>query len=666
MSKYQVSDDLLNALIKQETGGNNNAISAKGAQGITQVMPATASNPGYGVDPLQGHSIEDYKKFSKDYLGAMLDKYNGSLPHALAAYNAGPGAVDKAGGIPNIPETQNYVKSILSSLNPVKSANASEIPDPKEWIKQYRLDQLKANTNQNNPENTPPDPKEWIKQYRLEHGTVTEPMPISTMATKALENAPESMGKNLFGAAQTILHPINSAQSLLDITNGALQKVLPNTINSIMPNSTKGNIEKANMAGEYFKNRLGGIENIKNTIATDPIGFLADASTLLGGAGALAKLGNANKLADILSATSNISNPMTIAGKAIGIGGNAVKGVGNLSATIIGNLGTHTGSESLRQAALSGLEGGSKAEGFLANLRNSPNAANPIDEMKLALAKMRSDRGTSYRQGMEGVSQDTQVLPFSSIDNAVQNAMKIGSYKGESISKTASNVKDQINTEINRWKNLPANDFHTAEGMDALKKSIGDIRDNTEFGTSSRVIADSVYNAIKKEIVKQVPEYAKTMKDYEEATNLTKEIERTLSIGDKAAADTAMRKLLSLTRNNVNTNYGNRLALVDELMKNGSPNIMSDISGKTLNTWTPRGLGGLIASGTLGAGVAAHSPLTIPALIAQSPRAMGETAYYLGKAGKFSKEFAGNKLTQQIAKSITPLSSIQNLLRQPN
>ncbi len=88
------AEKLLPFLINQESGGNNNAVSSKGARGLTQVMPKTGEDPGYGVAPLKDQSPEEYRRFGKDYLVAMLNKYDGDVEKSLAAYNAGPGNVD--------------------------------------------------------------------------------------------------------------------------------------------------------------------------------------------------------------------------------------------------------------------------------------------------------------------------------------------------------------------------------------------------------------------------------------------------------------------------------------------------------------------------------------------------------------------------------------------
>jgi soluble lytic murein transglycosylase-like protein len=103
---------LLRAVIRQESQFYPCAVSDKGAEGLMQLMPSTSQQFGVrdAFDPKQ--SIEAGAK----YLKQLFEKYQGKLDLVLGAYNAGPSAVDEAKGVPDIPETRNYVQSILGSL----------------------------------------------------------------------------------------------------------------------------------------------------------------------------------------------------------------------------------------------------------------------------------------------------------------------------------------------------------------------------------------------------------------------------------------------------------------------------------------------------------------------------------------------------------------------
>jgi soluble lytic murein transglycosylase-like protein len=108
-TKYGIDPALLKGLIRQESNFNPSARSGAGAQGLTQLMPGTAASLGVtdASDPAQ--AIDGGAK----YLKQQLDRFGGDAAKALAAYNAGPGAVAKYGGVPPYAETHNYVQKVL-------------------------------------------------------------------------------------------------------------------------------------------------------------------------------------------------------------------------------------------------------------------------------------------------------------------------------------------------------------------------------------------------------------------------------------------------------------------------------------------------------------------------------------------------------------------------
>lgn len=362
-------------------------------------------------------------------------------------------------------------------------------------------------------------------------------------------------------------------------------------------------------------------------------------------------------------ATAGLANPedatsgavmggaMPLAVKGAGMAGNLIrKGVGTAAKQTAGLL-TGVGGEAVETAYKAGRTGGTS---FLDNMRGNVPMTDVLDEAKGALAQMRADRAAQYRQGMAGVSADKTVIDFAPIDSAVASLKSMGNYKGQVINKNASGAVDEIADLVNRWKGLDPTEFHTPEGLDALKQAISDIRDTTQFGTAARKAADTAYNAVKGEINKQAPTYAKVMKDYSAASETLQEVEKALSLGNKASADTSMRKLQSLMRNNVNTNYGNRLGLAQTLEANGAE-ILPAVAGQAMSSWTPRGLQAAGAS-IGGMAATAMNPSALAALPLASPRAMGELAYGLGAMNR-GVASGGNKLAQLLS-GVTPATPI--------
>lgn len=124
--RHQLDRHLLTALVEVESARRADAVSPKGARGLGQLMPETARR--FGV--LDPHDPEDNLEGAAEYLSFLIHRYSGDLRLALAAYNAGEGAVDKYGDVPPYPETTAYVRNILSRSGSRHTRPKPDGPEP--------------------------------------------------------------------------------------------------------------------------------------------------------------------------------------------------------------------------------------------------------------------------------------------------------------------------------------------------------------------------------------------------------------------------------------------------------------------------------------------------------------------------------------------------------
>lgn len=441
------------------------------------------------------------------------------------------------------------------------------------------------------------------------------------MFAQALANFPGSayeLGKSTFEA---VTSPIETGKNIAELGSSVLGKM----------GVTNASPEMADRVGQFYKNRYGSVENAKRTFANDPAGFLADAATILTGAGGALRAvpqAGVKSAGKMVQKAADVVDPLTVATK-------GVKGVGKGTAAVLG-FTTGTGTRAVEEAAKAGYRGGEQGEAFASQMRGAAPIADVVESIKPAIAALRQDRSAAYRQGMANVAKDKTVLKFDDIDKAIGNARQTGMYKGQVIDKSAAEAWQKINDQINEWKGLDPVEFHTPEGLDALKKSIQDIRESYPYGSPARLAADKAYNAVRGEITKQAPEYSRVMKDYETASDLLSEIESTLSQNPRASIDTQVRKLQSILRNNANTNYGRRAELGEMLAERGATNLFPQLAGQAMSSWTPRGLSGALSGAgaiysTIPAIAQGITPTGALQIASTSPRIVGEAAYAAGK-----------------------------------
>jgi hypothetical protein len=446
------------------------------------------------------------------------------------------------------------------------------------------------------------------------------------IAKSALQHTPDSAGQFVRNTVQPILHPIETGTNLKNIGKGVLQKL----------NIVSGqDAEKyADAVGQFMVDRYGSVDAIKRTLATDPVGVLADVSALLSGGGAILRgAGMAGRIEGAVSAAGRVADPLWQVGK-------VAEGVGSRVVAPALGVTTGAGGEAIRTAARAGSEGGAAEAAFRAGQAGEVESV--VAETRNAVDSLKKQASAEYNKYKVGLGQQSAVLDFSDVDKAVANAVKTFKPTGTnlpavSLSERVDNLRSKIAQAVSEWKKLGPQ-YHTAEGFDALKQKIWDIGGDPAYGSAERRAVGEVYHAIKQTIVKQDPEYAKAMSEYETAMTRINEIQRELTGKADAPAGPALRKIMSTLRDNVNTNYGVRKKLLDVLAKNGAPNVAEKVAGAALQNWEPRGLargvaGGEFAGSVLSA-VAGEPRLAgglFGAMAASSPRLVGETAFRAGQ-----------------------------------
>lgn len=388
---------------------------------------------------------------------------------------------------------------------------------------------------------------------------------------------------------------------------------------------TSGQIQRG---AESITGKLPEPETIPGKVAANAIEF---APAMLGGPGGLISKAIARVAAPAAAVTAvgELTNDNPYAKLAAGLAAPfAATAAARAPAQILGNLGTHTGEQSINTAFRAGVKGGTAGEAFREQLRGG-NPEEAVSDAKTALANLRQQKNIDYQTGMTAIKNDPAVLDFAPVDRAISDMQKVKTFKGQELSGSTQQVRSEINDTINKWKALDPKEYHTPGGFDALKQAIGDIKDSLPFNTPQRLVAERVYNSIRETITKQAPDYATVMKGYETAAKQINEIERTLSLGKKGTTDTALRKLQSVMRDNVNTNYGKRADLARSLANAGAPDLMEKLAGQANASWVPRGLGKIVAPIMLGSGY--FNPLTAATLPFMSPRLVAEGVHGLGR-----------------------------------
>ena len=457
--------------------------------------------------------------------------------------------------------------ALRDSIAAEAGASPSQHVPLKDPAREARRAELRASTQARQPEVEAIGERLEARQARRSAGALeTEIAPeappgmsMSEVANGAWENLGPSAKRFAEDIARVVTHPVETAEGLGNLIIGTGQLAIP---------GEQGKEQYAREVGKFFADRYGGWENVKRTMATDPVGFAADAATVLTGGGGLAARvpGMAGKVGQVAATAGRTIDPTLLAvrgakkaGRAIGTAASAVPG-----------MTTGAGTKAIKIAARSGVAGGELGRKFRDAMRGNVPMEEVVNDARQAVTNMYRRRSENYRSDMAAVNKDPTILDFDRVDDALKSIAEVKRFKGVAISRSTEGVRGRIREIVDQWRGLDPAQYHTVEGFDALKQALGDVLDGTQYGSPEWRVANEAYQAVKRTITYQAPEYAKVMKEYEKATALLKEMQGELSLGKDKSAATALRKLQAIIRDDVSSAYGRRAELGAKLEEAGA------------------------------------------------------------------------------------------------
>ena len=365
-------------------------------------------------------------------------------------------------------------------------------------------------------------------------------------AAKNLIPSAIQYGRDFLGA---VTDPVGTVKNITRLGLGAGQHVAGR---EGLPTEE---MQMASALKKHYVDSYGSWEGFKRAYAADPAGVLADASAVLtGGGGAATRLpgmvGRAGRMVQRVGAAADPAALATAAPRMVG--------------RRMARMQTGTGPDALNIATEAGrrsglLPGPLRARGVegehltQAMRRDAP--ANQAVEMGVdAMRSMRDDRHDAYitniaqtRAATAPISMDPIIRRFNALDRSLRATM--GRYK---VDTGTQNVLNTVREELTAWYNHPGT--HNAVALDDLKKRIQAIKydvgspEGRALSDQADRVIKEMSDAVKAEIIPRVPSYAKAMKEYEDASDRIREIERTMKLGERASTDTAARALTSAMR----------------------------------------------------------------------------------------------------------------------
>ena len=449
-------------------------------------------------------------------------------------------------------------------------------------------------------------------------------MPISLKRT--IQNIPSSGARFVGDVASAITHPVQTIAGVGNVALGGLQKLEP---------GRQPQEQAFEQAYKFFKDRYGSTRSITRTLEEDPVGFIADVSTLLTGAGGAVRGGVAvgakvgatgtraaqiGRVGSAIQKAGTFTEPIGLAARGTALAAKfPLRGAQRLGAAALG-VSTGVGEDVLREAFRAGRR---LSPEFTQALRGTITQESLLSGAREGLHVLKDIRANQYITQLNKLKTVSKTVDISSLKGILDRQVKqFGVKRADGVldfsRSTISDVAEQgrvgaLLDIIQDWGTRRGD--RTVIGLDVLKRRLDDFYSPSR---QARAITTSVSTEVKKILGNNFPEYTQMTRKYAEASDIIKDIESSLSLGGRA--DVAIGKLTKILKQDNEF----RKTLVKTLDDATGKDLMAQIAGSSLSPIVPSGLVGRnIFAGILGVGWLVNPNMWL-GLAGTSPRLVGE------------------------------------------
>jgi hypothetical protein len=509
-------------------------------------------------------------------------------------------------------------------------------------------------------------------------------MPAGEVASRAASNFGSSLYNYGSDMVSAVTHPVQTIQTMGDLGAGAIREgaraILPGSmfdaLDSVNQDAGKRASATATAVGRHYSDRYGSVEGFKRGLAEDPVGVMSDLSLPLTGGGGLAARagGMAGRVGRVAQVAGELMDPVS----AVARGG---RGLGRAVSSAAGWT-SGMGDEPGRAIFNARRAGGEQAAAANRGMRQPPRSDELVQEAFDKAGVLGDEASARYQANIASTRASNARVNWGNVFRSIHDTLRSNMtargnrfYGGD----TGRQMMRDILETTYQYVSDP--NLHNLEGLDALKQELSQLQHTMgaqppRGAENANRLVTNVINGVRQEIIRHEPGYAVAEADWAQWKDLQGELRQALSLNDKAAVDTALRKLQSTMRNNVQTNYGARSQLLDEIDSVSAPAIRprpgvrgrpelhqgtlrAELAGQAANTMMPRGIARAGSAMALPAavawlmgnpGMALGAALTAPMAM---PRVVGETAGLLGDAAAFAdRQVAANPRAAAVARRV--------------